>query len=190
MIPLMIWMLNSQIFYVMMMTHKTSKYVRRPQTVSLTLWVKLAENRCITVFGNYFVESYQYLLGIFNGILILLTSSMHCQGTKDETRDYAFDKAFWITFILVITWCCFLWLLVLLVIQFLSLCCFLLLRFVFAFYIKIVISCLLSKLCSSPGLYCNHYFLRLLAQVGRGHYDAAYKPGLCGSFFGLFLFSV
>ncbi|CAN6470028.1 unnamed protein product [Victoria cruziana] len=27
------------------------------------------------------------------------------------------------------------------------------------------------------GLYCNHYFLRLLAQVGRGHYDAAYKPG-------------
>ncbi|XP_031490841.1 uncharacterized protein LOC116257954 isoform X2 [Nymphaea colorata] len=27
------------------------------------------------------------------------------------------------------------------------------------------------------GLYCNHYFLRLLAQIGRGHYDAAYKTG-------------
>ncbi|KAL6648010.1 hypothetical protein ACP70R_012234 [Stipagrostis hirtigluma subsp. patula] len=28
------------------------------------------------------------------------------------------------------------------------------------------------------GLYCNHYFLRMLASVGRGHYDAAYDTGL------------
>lgn len=24
------------------------------------------------------------------------------------------------------------------------------------------------------GLYCNHYFLKMLAMIGRGHYDAAY----------------
>lgn len=27
------------------------------------------------------------------------------------------------------------------------------------------------------GLFCNHYFLRMLASIGRGHYDAAYDPG-------------
>ncbi|XP_044497452.1 inter alpha-trypsin inhibitor, heavy chain 4-like isoform X2 [Mangifera indica] len=26
------------------------------------------------------------------------------------------------------------------------------------------------------GLYCNHYFLQMLAQIGRGHYDCAYHP--------------
>ncbi|KAJ4755351.1 inter-alpha-trypsin inhibitor heavy chain-like protein [Rhynchospora pubera] len=26
------------------------------------------------------------------------------------------------------------------------------------------------------GLFCNHYFLRMLASIGRGHYDAAYDP--------------
>lgn len=28
-----------------------------------------------------------------------------------------------------------------------------------------------------PGLYCNHYFLQMLAQIGRGYYDAAYDAG-------------
>ncbi|KAH9665266.1 VWFA domain-containing protein [Citrus sinensis] len=27
------------------------------------------------------------------------------------------------------------------------------------------------------GLYCNHYFLQILAQIGRGYYDSAYDPG-------------
>uniref|UniRef100_A0A0E0EEA5 VWFA domain-containing protein n=1 Tax=Oryza meridionalis TaxID=40149 RepID=A0A0E0EEA5_9ORYZ len=27
------------------------------------------------------------------------------------------------------------------------------------------------------GLYCNHYFLRMLASIGRGHYDAAFETG-------------
>ncbi|KAJ0075235.1 hypothetical protein Patl1_33716 [Pistacia atlantica] len=27
------------------------------------------------------------------------------------------------------------------------------------------------------GSYCNHYFLQMLAQIGRGHYDSAYHPG-------------
>ncbi|KAL5822344.1 hypothetical protein ACOSQ3_020252 [Xanthoceras sorbifolium] len=26
------------------------------------------------------------------------------------------------------------------------------------------------------GLYCNHYFLQMLAQIGKGHYDSAYDP--------------
>ncbi|KAI9161805.1 hypothetical protein LWI28_020817 [Acer negundo] len=26
------------------------------------------------------------------------------------------------------------------------------------------------------GLYCNHYFLQMLAQIGKGHYDCAYHP--------------
>ncbi|XP_031262050.1 von Willebrand factor A domain-containing protein DDB_G0292028-like isoform X1 [Pistacia vera] len=26
------------------------------------------------------------------------------------------------------------------------------------------------------GSYCNHYFLQMLAQIGRGHYDSAYHP--------------
>ncbi|RYQ89029.1 hypothetical protein Ahy_B09g095889 isoform F [Arachis hypogaea] len=31
------------------------------------------------------------------------------------------------------------------------------------------------RLCTlGIGLYCNHYFLQMLAQLGRGHYDAAY----------------
>ncbi|MED6192530.1 hypothetical protein PIB30_011060 [Stylosanthes scabra] len=31
------------------------------------------------------------------------------------------------------------------------------------------------RLCTfGIGLYCNHYFLQMLAQIGRGHYDAAY----------------
>ncbi|KAL6878213.1 hypothetical protein ACP4OV_012383 [Aristida adscensionis] len=28
------------------------------------------------------------------------------------------------------------------------------------------------------GLYCNHYFLRMLASIGRGHYSAAFDTGL------------
>ncbi|KAJ8535817.1 hypothetical protein K7X08_034218 [Anisodus acutangulus] len=31
------------------------------------------------------------------------------------------------------------------------------------------------------GLYCNHYFLQMLAQIGRGHYDAAYDLDSIGS---------
>ena len=27
------------------------------------------------------------------------------------------------------------------------------------------------------GSYCNHYFLQMLAQIGRGYYDAAYDAG-------------
>lgn len=27
------------------------------------------------------------------------------------------------------------------------------------------------------GLYCNHYFLQMLAQIGRGHYDSAHDLG-------------
>ncbi|CAO2823146.1 unnamed protein product [Amaranthus hypochondriacus] len=31
------------------------------------------------------------------------------------------------------------------------------------------------------GLYCNHYFLRMLALIGKGHYDAAYEADLIES---------
>ncbi|GLU14227.1 hypothetical protein SLE2022_308100 [Rubroshorea leprosula] len=31
------------------------------------------------------------------------------------------------------------------------------------------------------GLYCNHYFLQMLAQIGRGHYDCAYDADSIGS---------
>ncbi|KAG6425805.1 hypothetical protein SASPL_110009 [Salvia splendens] len=31
------------------------------------------------------------------------------------------------------------------------------------------------------GLYCNHYFLQMLAQIGRGHYDAAFDIGCVNS---------
>ncbi|GLU22484.1 hypothetical protein SLE2022_385550 [Rubroshorea leprosula] len=31
------------------------------------------------------------------------------------------------------------------------------------------------------GLYCNHYFLQMLAQIGRGHYDCAYDADSVGS---------
>lgn len=33
----------------------------------------------------------------------------------------------------------------------------------------------------SSGLYCNHYFLQTLAQIGRGYYDAAYDLGALNS---------
>lgn len=29
------------------------------------------------------------------------------------------------------------------------------------------------------GLFCNHYFLRMLATIGRGQYDAALDVGKC-----------
>lgn len=29
-----------------------------------------------------------------------------------------------------------------------------------------------------PGSYCNHYFLKMLAEIGRGYYDAAFDMGL------------
>lgn len=33
-----------------------------------------------------------------------------------------------------------------------------------------------------PGTFCNHYFLRMLAMIGRGQYDAAYELGeFCNS---------
>ena len=28
------------------------------------------------------------------------------------------------------------------------------------------------------GSYCNHYFLRMLASIGKGHYDAAFDTGM------------
>lgn len=28
-----------------------------------------------------------------------------------------------------------------------------------------------------PGSYCNHYFLQMLAHIGRGYYGAAYDAG-------------
>ncbi|XP_042444378.1 uncharacterized protein LOC122029457 [Zingiber officinale] len=31
------------------------------------------------------------------------------------------------------------------------------------------------------GLYCNHYFLKMLASIGRGQYDAAYDPDSIGT---------
>jgi hypothetical protein len=37
-------------------------------------------------------------------------------------------------------------------------------------------------ICNPPhlkilGVYCNHYFLRMLASIGKGHYDAALETG-------------
>lgn len=34
-----------------------------------------------------------------------------------------------------------------------------------------------------PGSFCNHYFLRMLAMIGRGHYDAVYDVGEFTIFF-------
>lgn len=33
------------------------------------------------------------------------------------------------------------------------------------------------NLCGQPGSYCNHYFLRMLAMISRGHYDAVFDAG-------------
>ncbi|KAJ7963305.1 putative Inter-alpha-trypsin inhibitor heavy chain-related [Quillaja saponaria] len=43
------------------------------------------------------------------------------------------------------------------------------------------------RLCTfGIGSYCNHYFLQMLAQIGRGHYDAAYDTDTIGSRMQLF----
>jgi uncharacterized protein YegL len=37
------------------------------------------------------------------------------------------------------------------------------------------------------GLHCNHYFLRMLASIGKGHYDAALETGTSGSVFAIMI---
>lgn len=45
-----------------------------------------------------------------------------------------------------------------------------------AFYLTIV-GLMTSSLPHFVGSYCNHYFLQMLAQTGRGYYDAAFDLG-------------
>jgi hypothetical protein len=37
------------------------------------------------------------------------------------------------------------------------------------------------------GSHCNHYFLRMLASIGKGHYDAALETGTRGSAFAIMI---
>lgn len=48
---------------------------------------------------------------------------------------------------------------------------------VLLFCLNIVNLLLIDELNIFLGSYCNHYFLQMIAHIGRGHYHAAYDAG-------------